>query len=137
MEAFLADTIAVVHAAFVLFVVGGLVLVLLGAALRWGWVRNPWFRGLHLVAIVVVALEAMFGVTCPLTVWERELLEASGRSADQRSFMARLSEDLLYLDLPAYVFPILHVGFAVLVVLAFVLVPPRRKRAEPDADAPS
>jgi hypothetical protein len=50
----IADAILVVHALFVLFVVGGFALVLAGAR-RWSWVRNRTFRVLHLVAIVFVA----------------------------------------------------------------------------------
>jgi len=44
----LADIVLVVHFAFVLFVVGGLVLIWIGVVLRWAWVRNFWFRVAHL-----------------------------------------------------------------------------------------
>ena len=53
-----ADAVLVLHAAVVLFVVGGLVLVLVGNLLkhplggpRWPWVNRPWFRVLHGAAI--------------------------------------------------------------------------------------
>ena len=39
----LADVVLVLHFAYVLFVVGGLVAIWLGCALGWRWVRN--FRG--------------------------------------------------------------------------------------------
>ncbi len=63
----LADLIVVFHAAYVSFVVFGLVAILIGAALRWEWVRNFWFRASHLTMIGIVVLEALFGITCPLT----------------------------------------------------------------------
>jgi hypothetical protein len=70
----LADAVLLLHLAVVLFVVGGLVLVWVGHARRdtrgWGWVDRPWFRALHLLAIVVVVLQAWLGVTCPLTTLE-------------------------------------------------------------------
>jgi hypothetical protein len=44
----LADAVLALHVAFVCFVVIGLLLVLAGGALRWSWVRNPWFRWSHL-----------------------------------------------------------------------------------------
>src|SRR2546430_6136815 len=43
-----ADLLLGVHFAIAAFIVGGLLLVWAGAARGWGWVRNPWFRYLHL-----------------------------------------------------------------------------------------
>jgi hypothetical protein len=55
----LADAVLVVHAALVLFIVGGLFAIWLGAAFNWRWVRGRGFRGVHLAAIGVVALLAL------------------------------------------------------------------------------
>ena len=51
MSAALADAVLVVHAAFVLFVVGGLVATWIGLGLGMPFARNVWFRGIHLAAI--------------------------------------------------------------------------------------
>jgi hypothetical protein len=75
----LADALLVVHFAIAAFILGGLIAVWVGAALAWGWVRNPWFRYLHLGAIAFVALEALAGIACPLTVWEDLLRGGGGR----------------------------------------------------------
>ncbi|MGH8706445.1 MAG: DUF2784 family protein, partial [Burkholderiales bacterium] len=61
----MADALLVLHFAIVAFIVGGLILTWVGAGLAWAWVRNPWFRYLHLGAIAFVALEAVIGMTCP------------------------------------------------------------------------
>ena len=45
-----ADVVLAIHAGFVLFVVAGLTLVLIGGARGWSWVRNPRFRLGHLIA---------------------------------------------------------------------------------------
>ena len=121
----IADVILVVHFAFVLFVVGGFALILLGAALGWGWIRNPAFRYGHLGAIVFVALEALVGMACPLTVWEDALRRTSG---DDSSFVGRWVSRLLYYDLPPWVFTTAYVLFALAVVAAIVWIPPRRSR---------
>jgi len=120
-----ADVILVVHFAFVLFVVGGFALILLGAALGWRWIRSPAFRYLHLGAIVFVALEALVGMACPLTVWEDTLRRAS---VDDPSFVGRWVSRLLYYDLPPWVFTAAYVLFALAVVAAIVWIPPRRRR---------
>lgn len=130
MDALLADVIAVGHALYALFVVVGFVLVLVGALRGWEWVRDLRFRLVHLAATVLVAIEAFLGWTCPLTTWEHELRLRAGQSPEDISFMARLARNLLFLDVPEWVFPILHVGFGAIVIAGFVLAPPRLRRRD-------
>ncbi len=117
----IADVILVVHFAFVAFVVGGLLIIWLGASRRWRWVRNRRFRLCHLAAIGFVAFEALIGMACPLTEWEYLL---RGNSPDGPSFVERLIAPLIFYELPAWAFTLMHIGFAMLVVLTFWLVPP-------------
>jgi Protein of Unknown function (DUF2784) len=125
---FVADAILVVHALFVLFVVGGLALILLGAP-RWSWVRNRTFRTLHLAAIAFVAAEALLGIACPLTVWE-DMFRAAGPG--QRSFIGRWVARLLYYDFPEWVFATAYCAFALAVLWAWRAVPPRVRSSTPD-----
>ena len=122
MNAFLADVILVLHAAFVLFVVGGLVATWIGAALGLAFARNPWFRGLHLAAIGFVVAEVLVGMMCPLTVWEAAL---RGEVAD-KGFLQRWIHAWLFWDWPAWIFAAIYVAFGSLVAITWWLVPPRR-----------
>jgi len=122
----LADTVLILHATFVGFVVVGLALVWLGAWRGWAWVRGIWFRTLHLCAIVLVALEALVGLACPLTLLEDWLRIGVDT---QTGFVQRWLQRLLYWDLPAWVFTVTYVCFAGAVALTFVLFPPRRPPA--------
>ena len=122
MHAFLADLILVVHFAFVLFVVGGLALIWIGAAAGWAWVRNFWFRVAHLAAIVFVAGEALIGVWCPLTVWEDALRGVHG----EKSFVARWIHRLMFYDFPGWMFTVAYVLFALVVAASWWLVRPER-----------
>jgi len=126
---FLADVLDAIHVGYVGYVVGGELLILLGLALRWQWIRNPWFRWTHLIAIGIVGVEAIFRYKCPLTVWTEELTVLAGREASGRSFIGRLLHGILIYDVPAdhWMFPAMHIGFAVLVVATFMLAPPRRR----------
>lgn len=126
MNLLLADAVLIVHFAFVLFVTGGLAAIWLGAAAGWRWVRNRWFRIAHLGAIVFVALEAIVGVWCPLTVWEAQL---RGVRAEQ-GFVAQWIHNLMFYDFPAWAFTIAYVTFALAVALTFWLVPPLPRRAK-------
>jgi hypothetical protein len=121
----LADSILVVHFAIVLFIVGGLIAVWIGAAAGWAWVRNPWFRYLHLGAICFVAGEALIGMACPLTVWEDAL--RGGTRPD--SFVGRWARSLLFYDAPEWVFTAAYVAWGVATLLTLRFVPPRRRAA--------
>lgn len=120
----LADAILLLHFAIVLYITLGLPAIWLGAACGWQWVRRFWFRLTHLAAIVFVALEALYGVWCPLTVWE----DALRGSTNELSFVARWVHRLMFYQLPEWVFTLAYVSFAAVVGLTWVLVPPRLKR---------
>jgi hypothetical protein len=120
-----ADALLVVHFLIAAFVVGGLLAVWLGAALGWRWIRNRWFRYLHLGAIVFVAFEALAGIACPLTVWE-DLLRGGVRP---ESFVARWVQRLLYYRAPEWVFTTAYVAWSLATLLTLWLVPPRRRAA--------
>ena len=120
----LADAILLLHFAIVLYITLGLPAIWLGAACGWQWVRRFWFRLTHLAAIVFVALEALSGVWCPLTVWE----DALRGSTNELSFIARWVHRLMFYQLPEWVFTLAYVSFAAVVGLTWVLVPPRLKR---------
>jgi len=121
----LADALLVAHVLFVLFVVIGLVLILVGKFAAWVWVRNPWFRVVHLVAIGVVAAQSWVGVICPLTTWEMALRERAGDVTYPGSFIAHWLEAILYYEAPAWVFTLCYTVFATVVVASWVWVRPR------------
>jgi Protein of Unknown function (DUF2784) len=121
----LADVLLVLHFAIAAFIVGGLILVWTGALLGWGWIRNPWFRYLHLAAIVFVAAEALIGMVCPLTLWE-DLLRGGARPD---SFVGRWVRRLLYYEAPEWIFTAAYAAWAAATLVTLALVPPRRKAA--------
>ena len=123
MNSTLADMVLILHFAFVLFVAGGLAMIWLGAAAGWRWVRNFWFRILHLAAIAYVAGQAVLGVWCPLTLWEDAL---RGRY-EEKSFVARWIHRLMFYDFPEWVFSAAYVLFAVIVATSWWFVRPDRR----------
>ncbi len=124
-----ADAVVAVHVAYVSFILFGELAILAGAALRWRWVRRPGFRIAHLAAIAVVAFEALLGIACPLTVWEDRLRHWAGQDVPSGTFIGRWLHDVLFYDLPPWVFTTAYVTFALLVLVTLVLAPPRRRGA--------
>ena len=118
-----ADALLVLHFGIVVFIVGGLVLTWIGAALGWRWIRNRWFRYLHLGAIGFVAAEALLGIACPLTVWE-DMLRGGVRA---ESFVGRWVRRFLYYDAPEWAFTASYVAWAAATLVTLRLVPPMRR----------
>ncbi len=132
----LADAIVAVHVAYVSYVVLGQLAIWLGLALRWRWVRNPWFRWTHLVMMTIVGLEAALNIECPLTRWESGLRELAGEPVSGESFVGRLLHNVIFVDWSAWVVNCLHIAFALLVLGTFVLAPPAPFRRSVKAASP-
>jgi len=88
----LSDFILLIHFAFVAFIVAGFLAIWVGYFRHWAWVHNFRFRLTHLLAMGFVLLESLFGIVCPLTVWEDQLRQRAGLHNDLRR--------LLYPDRP-------------------------------------
>lgn len=120
-----ADAILLAHFLFVLFVIVGLLLILLGGALSWRWVRNPWFRLAHLAAIAVVVLQSWLGMICPLTTWEMALRAKAGDAVYAGTFASHWLEALLYYEAPMWLFALIYTVFGLLVFSSWFWVRPR------------
>ena len=118
---FLADALLVIHFAFVVFVVFGFILILLGLLARWSWVRNRKFRITHLAAIGIVVLQAWFGQLCPLTIWENDLRRLAGQSGYEETFVEHWLHEVLFYQAAPWVFTTIYTCFGMLVVLVWFL----------------
>lgn len=124
----LADAVLALHVAIVLFVVGGLLLVVAGNLLSWEWVNAPWLRLVHLATIAVVAAEAWIGFVCPLTTLEMWLRSQVHGVTYQGSFVEHWLQAILFWEAPAWVFAAAYTAFALAVAAAWRYFPPRRRR---------
>jgi polyferredoxin len=90
-------------------------------------VRDPRFRYAHLAAIGFVALEAVLGYACPLTVWE-DLLRGGLRP---ESFVGRWAYRLLYYRAPEWMFTALYLLWAAASAATLYVVPCRKRLTKP------
>lgn len=123
----LADIIAIIHLGYVIYVILGFILIVVGIICRWKWIRNLPFRITHLLAIVGVACEALLGIDCPLTVLEFKLRYALNLSEERVSFIGAIVDSLLYYNAPGWLFTIIYAAFAIVVVITFIIAPPTRR----------
>lgn len=126
--ALLADLILLIHFAVVIFIIGGLLLIVVvnirgSSAMR--WVNRVWFRLAHLMAIGVVVAQAWLGQLCPLTVWEQALRARAGQVTYGESFIQHWVSRVMFYDAPLWVFALIYTAFGLLVVLSWWRWPPR------------
>ncbi|MCI4568789.1 DUF2784 domain-containing protein [Lysobacter sp. CFH 32150] len=124
MAAYLADAILMLHVGIVAFVVLGQFAVLLGAWCYWAWVRNVWFRLVHVLLMVFVVVQAWLGALCPLTTWEQHLRSLAGQASYRESFIEHWLSRLIFFEAPWWAFVTTYTGFAALVVATWWWVPP-------------
>jgi Protein of Unknown function (DUF2784) len=121
----LADLVALIHAAFIAFVVVGFALIVVGAAMQWRWTRGFWFRLLHLVAIAFVCAESIAGYVCPLTMLEDDFRRLGGSAGYPHDFVGYWIDRLIFFDFPPAVFMAAYLLFGAAVVAVFIWSPPR------------
>lgn len=121
----LADAVLVLHFSVVVFVVGGLLLVVAGNMRGWPWVNRLWFRLAHLAAIGVVVAQAWLGMLCPLTTLESWLRVQAGSPSYSKSFIEYWVQHLLFYEAPFWVFALAYTMFGLLVLAAWWCFPPR------------
>lgn len=117
-----------IHAFIILFNIFGLVAVPMGAWLRWRFVRIAWWRVLHLASLLIVAVQAVFGQACFLTLWQASL-ELGGADTVTPPLIYTWVNSLIYWPLPLWVFTVLYLAVLAYAAALWWLVPPRRRGA--------
>ncbi len=130
---FAADVVLIAHGLFLAFVLLGVVAIVVGGVRGWGWVRNPWFRFVHLGLILYVVFEAWLGIDCPLTAWESSLRKAAGQKGyGDLGFIAYHVHRMVFFpslfNAPDWVFIVGYTAFGLLVAATLVFVPVRLRR---------
>lgn len=112
------------HLAVIAFNIFGLVAVPLGAWRGWAWVRVRWWRAVHLAALAVVAIQAMLGRACFLTLWQDGL---TGGGAEDPLIM-RWVNSVIYWDLPMWAFTAAYLAVFAYVIALWIWVRPLSRR---------
>ena len=124
----LALAVLALHLGVIAFNVGGLIIVPLGAWRGWTFVRVSWWRALHLVLLFVVALQALVGRACFLTLWQAALEQNAGETASREPLIARWVDSVIFWNLPIEFFAALYVAVLIYALALWRWVPPARRR---------
>ena len=132
----LANAVLAVHFAVVAFVVGGLLVIVIGNLRGWTWVNARLFRGAHLGAIAIVVVQPWLGAVCPLTVLEMRLREKAAAATYVGGFIEYWLQRALYHDAPPWVFLAGYSLFGLVAAFCWWYFPPaRRRRARATAES--
>jgi hypothetical protein len=121
LAAILALIVLATHVAIIAFNLFGLIAIPLGAWWRWRFVRIRWWRMLHIAVLAIVALQALFGRACILTLWQDSLAGSSSSSP----LIMRWVTGLIYWPLPMWFFALLYLAVFAYTLALWFLVPPR------------
>ena len=124
-----ATLILLVHFVVVAFNVFGLIAVPIGRLFGWEFVRGFWWRFAHVLSLAAVALQAVLGRACFLTIWENALRTDAGPS-DVPPMIASWINSVLYWPLPLWVFAAGYVGVLLYALMLWRWVPPRIRTTE-------
>jgi hypothetical protein len=124
----LADVVLWLHVIVVLFNVFWLVVVPIGAWRGWRFVRIFWWRALHVAILAVVAIQAVFGRACFLTLWQSDLLQQAGEAGSTAPLIQRWVTRLIFWPVPLWVFVVLYLAICAYALVLWWLVPPDRTR---------
>jgi Protein of Unknown function (DUF2784) len=117
----LANLVAILHLAYFAFVVLGFSGIVIGSFRHWKWVRNSWFRILHLLAIYIVLAEDVIGLVCPLNVAESGLRKSA---LAPESGGGRLLDRLLYHTIHGRPLDAIYWSLGIASLALLLLVPP-------------
>lgn len=122
----LADLIMVIHLAWIIFMLWGVVLTIRGFFYPKFFER--WlFRTIHLLGIIFVVTLEILGKYCPLTLWENALRGHYNPETDYPgSFIIKHIEQMIYPDVSPLVVIIPTLLVAAFTLAVFVLKPPAK-----------
>lgn len=123
----LASFVLYAHFAVVVFNVFWIIAIPAGAWLKWSFIRSFWWRVAHLALLGVVALQAMIGALCFLTIWQSSLIRAAGGPSGETSLVDELVTRAIFWPLPMWAFVVLYVAALVFSGAMWWLVPPHRQ----------
>ena len=126
-SAYAAGAIAILYAHFgiVAFNIFWLIAIPLGACRDWRFVRNIWWRSAHMASLAVVALQALDGRLCFLTILQDDFETRAGAALQAPSLLTRLVTNAIYWPLQLSTFVVIYCVGAAFAVASWWLVPPR------------
>jgi len=123
---FLADTILILHVIFILFVILGFIFTIF-CFFKKTLFNMFFFRTVHLVSILYVAILEVLEKFCPLTILEDILYQKhTSHQKYSDSFISHYIEKLVYPDVSPEILISITVAIALFTILVYIFRPPEK-----------
>tara|TARA_B100000989_G_scaffold288139_1_gene258544 strand:- start:576 stop:947 length:372 start_codon:yes stop_codon:yes gene_type:complete len=120
MNILFSEIILLLHLLIFLFITLSFILIPIGYFQKWEWVKNKYYRSIHLILMGIISIETILGFMCPLTILENYFRDDI--KVDNK--LTEIAHQILYWDLPNYQFIILYIlSFSYLIFLWFFFKP--------------
>jgi Protein of Unknown function (DUF2784). len=73
MNILFSEIILSLHLLIFLFITFSFILIPIGYFQKWEWVKNKYYRSIHLILMGIISIETILGFMCPLTILENIL----------------------------------------------------------------
>ena len=124
MNIIFSEIVLLFHFCIFLFIILSFILIPLGYYQKWEWVKNKYYRLIHLVLMGIVFIETILGFMCPLTILENFLRN----DIEINNKITKIIHQIMYWGLPTYQFIILYLlSLLYLIFLWFFFKPDFKK----------
>ena len=124
MNSLFSELVLLFNFCIFLFMILSFFLIPLGYYQKWEWVKNKYYRLIHLILMGIIFIETILGFMCPLTVLENFLRN----NIEINNKITQIIHQIMYWDLPTYQFIILYLlSFLYLIFLWFFFKPDFKK----------
>ncbi len=121
----LSYLMVLLHSLCVLFIVLSVPVIMAGHLLQWPFVKNFYYRSIHLGMLMVPVVETILGLPCPLTLWENQLRKLGGLEEYSKGCLQYWMEQWFHLAINAQTVDITSLLIGISCVFLCFLVPPK------------
>ena len=124
MNIIFSEIVLLVHFCIFLFILLSFFFIPIGYHQKWKWVKNRYYRSIHIILMGIIFIETILGFMCPLTILENFLRN----DTKVNNKFTEIIHLIMYWDLPSYQFIILYLlSILYLVFLWFFFKPDLKK----------
>ena len=125
MNMILSEIVLLLHFSIFLFMILSFILIPYGYFKKWEWVKNIYFRSIHLILMGIILIETILGFMCPLTILENFL------RADKKidNIFSKIIHQIMYWDLTNYQFIILYLLSLSYIIFLWLYFRPNQKKS--------
>ena len=122
MFVYIADFILITHFVVIIFITSLFIMIPIGYKFNWLFLKNKSLRTFHLGLMILVTLETIFGIACPLTYLENFFLQ----KVQDELFLTYWLSKVIYWDLPSSFFTISYLICLIWTIKMWQLFPPKK-----------